>query len=99
MRIAADTKAGLELFMKFGFGIELVVGYPVVGNASVLFMVGVQIGITTTALDVGAFMLFKGSAEILGGLVSVCIQIEAQGIVHRDFSGPCNCIAQVDFSI
>jgi hypothetical protein len=30
--IAADTKAGKSLHMKFGFGVELVVGLPVVAN-------------------------------------------------------------------
>jgi hypothetical protein len=45
-------------------------------------------------------MLFRGSAEILGGLVSICIQIEAGGSIHRDLvKGETDCIAQVTFSI
>jgi hypothetical protein len=98
--IAADTKAGISLHMKFGFGVEIVVGLPVVGNASVLYMVEIIIGLSTSALDVGAMMLFRGSAEICGGLVAVCIQIEAGGTVHRDFANDrTDCIAQVSFSI
>jgi hypothetical protein len=96
--IAADTKAGVSLHMKFAFGIELVVGLPVVGNVSVMFCVGIEIGISSAALDVGATMLFRGSAEICGGLVAVCIQIEASGSIHRAASET-DCIAQVTFSI
>ena len=98
--IAADTKAGISLHMKFGFGVELVVGLPVVGNVSVLYMVEIIIGLSTAALDVGAMMLFRGSAEICGGLVGVCIQIEAGGTIHRDLINErTDCIAQVTFSI
>jgi hypothetical protein len=98
--IAADTKAGLTLHMKFGFGVEIVVGLPVVLNVSVLYMVEVDVGISTTTLDVGAMMLFRGSAEICGGLVSICIQIEAGGAIHRDTAANrTDCVAQVTFSI
>ena len=98
--IAADTKAGITLHMKFGFGVELVVGLPVVANVSVLYMVEVDVGISSTTLDVAAMMLFRGSAEICGGLVSICIQIEAGGGIHRDIAADrTDCIAQVTFSI
>jgi len=50
--IAADTKAGIALHMKFGFGVEIVVGLPVVANVSVLYMVEVTVGISTTDLDI-----------------------------------------------
>jgi hypothetical protein len=96
--IAADSKAGISLHMKFGFGVELVVGLPVVANVSVLYMVEVDVGISSTALDVGAMMLFRGSAEICGGLVAICIQIEAGGSIHRT-GDETDCIAQVTFSI
>jgi hypothetical protein len=45
-------------------------------------------------------MMFRGSAEICGGLVAICIQIEAGGSIHQD-SGTkeTDCIAQVTFSI
>jgi hypothetical protein len=98
--IAADTKGGVVLHMKFGFGVELVVGLPVVLNVSVLYMVEVDVGISSTTLDVGAMMLFRGSAEICGGLVAICIQIEAGGGIHRDTAASrTDCVAQVTFSI
>ena len=70
--------------MKFGFGAEVVVGLPVVANVSVLYMVEVEISIGDTELHVAGLMLFRGSAEICGGLVAICIQIEAGGSVDRD---------------
>jgi hypothetical protein len=99
--IQADSKAGLYLYMKVGFGVEIVVGLPVVANVAVLYMAEVKVGMGTTSLDVGAFMLFRGSAEICGGLVAVCIQIEAGGSIHRELgpSGRTSCVAQVTFSI
>ncbi|MCC6325821.1 MAG: hypothetical protein DCC43_08185 [Candidatus Brocadia sp.] len=98
--IQADSKAGLYLYMKVGFGVEIVVGLPVVANVAVLYMVEVEVGLGTTSLDVGALMLFRGSAEICGGLIAICIQIEAGGGIHRDLTTDrTNCVAQVTFSI
>jgi hypothetical protein len=96
--IAADTKAGISLRMKFGFGVEIVVGLPVVGNVSVLYMCEVEIGISSASIRVGAFLLFRGQAEICGGLVGVCIQIEAGGAIERT-GDKTECIAQVTFAI
>lgn len=98
--IAADTKAGKLLKMRFGFGAEIVVGLPVVLNVSVLYVVGVQIDLGETSLTVGASLMFRGSADICDGLISVCIQIEAAGSIQRDnVAGKTNCIAQVTFSL
>ncbi len=81
--IGADTKGGPSLQMKFGFGAQLVVGLPVVGNVSVLYMVGVEIYADSTKLNVSAFLLYQGHAELLAGLVGVTITIEAKGTVSR----------------
>lgn len=100
LSIAADTKAGKSLHMKFGFGVELVVGLPVVANVAVLYMVEIKADIGEKALDIGAMMMFRGHAEICGGLVGICIQIEAGGSIHRDLgSGETDCVAQVIFSV
>jgi hypothetical protein len=96
--IAADTKAGKLLKMRFGFGAEIVVGLPVILNVSVLYVVGVQIDLGETSLTVGASLMFRGSADICDGLISVCIQIEAAGSIQRA-AGKTNCIAQVTFSL
>lgn len=97
---AADIKTGPALHMKFGFGCELVVGLPVVGGVTVTYMVGVQIDLDTGSITVGGFLLFRGRAELLGGLVSAQIQIEAKGSVKRDFgSESTEMIAQVTFGL
>ena len=85
--IAADSAVGPSLRMKFGFGAQIVVGLPVVGNVSVLYMVGVEMYTDATQLNVSAFMLYQGHAELAAGLVSVTITIEAKGTVKR-FADP-----------
>ena len=81
--IAADTKIGPSLRMKFGFGAQVVVGLPVAGNVSVMFVVGIEIFAASGIVEVTAFMLFEGHAEILGGLIGITIRIEAKGTVSR----------------
>ncbi|WP_162339612.1 hypothetical protein [Cyclobacterium salsum] len=81
--IAADTQIGPSLRMKFGFGAQIVVGLPVAGNVSVLFVVGAEIFIAEGVVEVSAFLLFEGHAEILGGIVSITIRIEAKGTYSK----------------
>jgi hypothetical protein len=80
----ADTKTGPFLRMKFGFGAQIVVGLPVIANVSVMYIVGVEIYMDSKNLNVSAFLLFQGHAEILSGLISVTITIEAKGTVARN---------------
>jgi hypothetical protein len=96
--IAADSKAGVTLRMKFGFGAEVVVGLPVVANVAVLYMVEVEVSLSASTLLVAGLMLFRGSAKICGGLVAICIQIEAGGAVTRTADAT-TLVAQVSFSI
>ena len=101
--IGADTKGGPTLHMKFGFGAQIVVGLPVAGNVSVVYMVGVEIFTAEGDLEVSAFLLFEGHAEILAGLVSITIRIEAKGTVSRkalpDGSSRADMAAQVTFGL
>ncbi len=101
LRTAADIKTGPELDMKFGFGAEIVVGLPVVGNVSLLYMVGIEIDLNTSQITVSGFLLFRGRAELLEGLVTITIQIEAKGSVQRQLGPPgrTDLIAQVTFAI
>ncbi len=103
VRISADTVIGPALYMKFGFGVEAVVALPVIGSVSVYFAVGVEMSLDSTQITIGAFVLFKGRAEILGGIVTVTIQIEASGKVQKRIGGPAagvtNMIARVTFSL
>jgi hypothetical protein len=87
--------------MKFGFGVELMVGLPVVGDVSVTFMVGVEMTLSTSEIKITAFLLFKGEADLLGGLVDITITIEASGTIDRKLVGTpsTDMTAQVTFAI
>jgi hypothetical protein len=106
LKLEADTSPKVGVTLKFGFGAQITVGLPVVGNASILFMVGVEIYADSgSKVKITAFMLFKGQAELLGGLVSVTITIEAKGTVEKIEptpelpKPPANCYASVTFAI
>lgn len=101
LKLAADTSPLVALTMKFGFGAQVGVGLPVIGSVSILFMAGVEIYVDTTKkVAVTAFLLFRGHAEILGGLVGVTITIEAKGTVEKAGDDePCNCRASVTFAL
>jgi len=103
VRISADTVIGPALYMKFGFGVEAVVALPVIGSVSVYFAVGVEMSLDSTQITIGGFVLFRGRAEILGGIVTVTIQIEASGKVQQRIgnaqNGQTNMIAQVTFRL
>ncbi len=98
VKIACDTAKGPNLTLKFGFGASITVGLPVVGNATVTFMVGVEMYADSKEISITAFMLFRGHAELLGGLVGVTITIEAKGTVKR-IGNRTDCSAQVTFAI
>ena len=61
-------------------------------------MVGIEIYADSTSIIVTGSMLFQGHADILGGIVSVTITIEAKGTIERS-GGETNCSAQVTFAI
>jgi hypothetical protein len=100
VKIACDTKIGPSLMLKFGFGANISVGLPVVGNVSVTYMVGCEMYADANVIELTAFMLFKGHANLLGGIVSVTIYIEASGSVKR-ISNPerTDCTASVTFGL
>jgi hypothetical protein len=98
LRISGDTRVGPALDMKFGFGAQIVVGLPLVGNVSVLYMIGVEMYADSKTLNISAFMLYQGHAELLAGLVSVTITIEAKGTIKR-IPNETLCAVQVTFAI
>jgi hypothetical protein len=61
-------------------------------------MVGVEIYADSAKLNVSAFLLFKGQAELLGGLVGVTITIEAKGTITRT-ADRTDCAAMVTFGL
>ena len=98
LRISGDTKSGPGLWMRFGFGAEIVVGLPVIGNVSLTYMVGVEVSLDPT-VSVSAFLLFRGRAEVAMGLVSITITIEAKGTYERNAAEDTIMIAQVTFAV
>jgi hypothetical protein len=99
VRISADTVIGPALYMKFGFGVEAVVALPVIGSVSVYFAAGVEMSLDSSQITIAGFILFRGRAEILGGIVTVTIMIEASGKVQDRQGEATNMIAQVTFSL
>ena len=101
IRLEADTSPKIGVLLHFGFGAQIGVGLPVVGTATVTFMVGVEVETTSAGkIAITAFMMFKGQAELLGGLVCICIMIEARGTVIKEGpTAPANCEVQVTFAI
>jgi hypothetical protein len=98
--IGADTAGGPSLHMKFGFGAQIVVGLPVVGSVSVLYMVGAEIFLDKTLLQISAFLLFQGRADLAAGMVCITITIEAKGTITRDDAAKrTDLAAQVTFAI
>ncbi len=100
LKLAADTSLSPSLTMKFGFGAQIVVGLPVVGNVSILYMIGVEVYIDSQTQTVGASLLYQGRADLLGGIVDITITIEAQGSISRNSDADSTtCEAQVTFAI
>lgn len=98
LRIAGDTRDGPVVDMKFGFGAQVVVGLPVVGNVSVMYVIGVEIHTDINTLAVSAFLMYQGHAELFAGLISITITIEAKGTVKR-IADETVCAAQVTFAL
>lgn len=97
--LAADLNNPPTLHFKFGFGVELCVGLPVIGSVAVTYMVGINMKINALVVEVGAFIYFRGRVEIFGGVVTVGISIEAAGRIEKIGTGPTNCIAMCTFAL
>jgi hypothetical protein len=96
--LAADLNNPPSLYFKFGFGVELSVGLPVIGSVSVMYMVGIDIKINNDVM-VGAFIYFRGRVEIFAGIVTITIAIEAKGSIQKIANGPTNCEASCTFAL
>jgi hypothetical protein len=103
LKVACDTKIGPSLSMKFGFGVSIAVGLPVIGTVSVTYIVGCEMYASLEKITLTAYLLFKGRASLVGGLVSITIYIEASGSVERKFLGTpqerTDCTATVTFGL
>jgi hypothetical protein len=98
LRVSGDSVAPPAVDMKFGFGVELMVGLPIVGSVSITYMLGVDMHLQAKDLRVGAFIRWSGTAELIAGLVCITIAIEAAGMIERT-GDETLCRAQVTFSV
>ncbi|TVP45766.1 MAG: hypothetical protein EA341_14845 [Mongoliibacter sp.] len=98
LKIACDTKAGPSVRMKFGFGANITVGLPVIGNVSVTYLVGADLYIASKKFQLLAVILFKGRISLAMGMVSVTIYIEAAGGVSRS-GNRTECVASMTFGL
>ena len=101
IRLEANTSPMVGVTLHFGFGAQIGVGLPVVATVSVTFMIGVEVAVNSNGkIAITAFMIYKGQAELLAGLVCICIMIEAHGTVVKDGPDePANCEVEVSFAI
>ncbi|MBW3469957.1 hypothetical protein [Arthrospiribacter ruber] len=98
LKLACDTKEGPNVRMKFGFGANITVGLPVIGNVSVTYLVGADLYIASKKFQLLAVILFKGRISLAMGMVSVTIYIEAAGGVSRS-GNRTECVASMTFGL
>jgi len=83
-----DSVKMVTMEFKIAVGLEVRAQWPVVGEVSVLMAVGLEMewssGGTGPAAGVFALIIFKGEAELLGGIIVIGIQIEAKGGVEKE---------------
>ncbi len=88
LRTSADIKTGPSLNMKFGFGAEIVVGLPVVGNVSLLYMVGCRDRPGQRRRSRSpASCCSAATPSCSAGSSTITIMIEAKGSVKRLTAG------------
>jgi len=95
-----DVKSGeLAFRVKMGFGVEIILSIPVIGTVTVQYMMGMDFVLSSNAnFSIGAFLQIKGRIELLAGLVTAELMIEASGYV-TDNGDRTDCVATLTFSI
>lgn len=74
-----DSQEGKSFAFKVAVGLEIAAQWPVVGEVSVMMAIGLEMEWSDTGSGVFALMIFKGEAELLGGIIVIGIHIEAKG--------------------
>lgn len=74
-----DTHDGKSFGFKVAMGAEIRAGWPIVGEVSVMLAVGLEMEWSDAGSGVFAILIFKGEAELLGGIIVIGIHIEAKG--------------------
>jgi hypothetical protein len=83
-----DSKEGKSFGFKVAVGAELAANWPVVGDVSVMLALGLEMewkaSSSSTSSGIYALMIFKGEAELLDGVIDICIHIEAKGGTEKE---------------
>jgi hypothetical protein len=87
LEFGIDSKEGKSFEFKVAVGLELATKWPVVGEVAIAMAVGLDLEFKDTGNGMFVLMIFKGEAEILGGLIAIGIQIEAKGGQETETSG------------
>lgn len=74
-----DSHDGKSFAFKVAVGLEIAAQWPIVGEVSVMMAIGLEMEWSDAGSGVYALMIFKGEAELLGGVIVVGIHIEAKG--------------------
>ncbi|GEM_PF-2643356 len=85
-RVSADSVNGPTVSLQMGFGAEIMIGLPVVGNVSVTYSAGVYVEISDTKIVGGAFICYKGRLELFAGLLTTQIMLEAGGKFRSSYN-------------
>ncbi|MCU1265454.1 MAG: hypothetical protein JWM21_1772 [Acidobacteria bacterium] len=79
LEFGIDSKEGKSFEFKVGVGLELATKWPVVGKVAISMAVALDMEFKDTGHGMFVLMIFKGEAELLGGLIAIGISIEAKG--------------------
>jgi hypothetical protein len=79
LELGIDSQEGKSFGFKVAVGLEIAAQWPVVGEVSVMMAIGLEMEWSDKGSGMFALMIFKGEAELLGGIIVIGIHIEAKG--------------------
>ena len=98
-----DDSAGKSFGFKVAMGLEVRAQWPVVGEVSVMMAIGLEMEWSDTGSGIFALIIFKGEAELLGGLIVIGIGIEAKGGQEKEINSSgvteTYAIVEVEFAV
>jgi len=102
LELGLDSVDGKFIEFKFAVGAQLATSWPVVGDVSVQLGIGMDFEWKDTGHGMYGLILFKGEAELLGGVIDITISIEAKGGQETDTSITPHesfCVCEVEFAM
>lgn len=84
LELGIDSQEGKSLGFKVGVGLELYTKIPVLGEVSVYMGIGMEFEFKDKGSGIFFLLVFKGEAELLGGVVVIGINLEAKGGTEKE---------------